>query len=275
MHTLLDLVMPKIKKRQNRYKASRNDKRWRRAVFTQNYQKDSRTGLSRSAKDVGRSGLYGPLNYEHISPKYILVILKSRCPLDCLICKGRQPGCQGGWERKEKNLSIYQASVARAEQQLRQENDGYKRHLVFFRTLAYLYYLRTFTFSFRNPSPVFFSLYDQSLAVVRYPYYPEKWVAFQNRLDSAHSASFLTWKREKRCIVLSPKQRKSFMCLSGITTFLAVHLVPSTQRLKVYLRTHILRRLFGLKSFRRLIQAGGLDPNGHIHQCCSKAYFGE
>ena len=270
MHTLLDLVM--LKRRQNRYKASRYDKRWRRAAFTQNYQKDTRTGLSRSAKDVGRSGLYGPLNYEHISPKYILVILKSRCPLNCPICKGREPGCQGSSERKEKNLSIYQASIARAEQKLRQENDGYKRHLVFFRTLAYLYYLRTFTFSFRNPSQVFFSLYDQSLAVVRYPYYPEQWVAFQNRLDSS---PFLTWKREKRCIVLSPKQRKSFMCLGGITVFLAMHFVPSTQRLKVHLRAHILRRLFGQKSFRRLIQAGGLDPNGHMHQCCSKAYFGE
>jgi hypothetical protein len=268
------LKMPKIryfKRRHNRYKSSKFDKCRRRWKFTEKQKRDSKTGLSRSKNDVGRSCYYGPLTYEYESPANGL-ILKSRCPFDCPICKGREPGCQGSPERTEKNLSIYQASVARAEQKLRQENDGYKRHLVFFRTLAYLYYLRTFTFSFRNPSQVFFSLYDQSLAVVKYPYYPEQWVAFQNRLDSS---PFLTWKREKRCIVLSPNQRKSFMCIGGSSAFLAMHLVPSTQRLKVHLRSHILRRLFGQKSFRRLIQAGGLDPNGHMHQCCSKAYFGE
>jgi hypothetical protein len=268
------LKMPKIryfKRRHNRYKSSKFDKCRRRWKFTEKQKRDSKTGLSRSKNDVGRSCYYGPLTYEYESPANGL-ILKSRCPFDCPICKGREPGCQGSPERTEKNLRIYQASVAGVELELRLENGVYEGHLVFFRTLAYLHYLQEFAFSLRNPTPVFFSLYEQSLAVVRYPWYPQKRVAFQNSLDST---PFLTWKREKRCVVLETKQIKSSMYLGGITTFLSMHLVPSTQRSKVYLRSHILRRLFGQKTIHRLIQAGGLDPNGHTPQCCSKAYFGE
>jgi len=235
--------MPRIssfRRRKYRIKSSKYEKIRRRWKFTEKQKWDSKTGLNRSKNDVGRSGKFGPLIYEYESPANGLT-LRSRCPFDCPICKGREPGCQGSPERTEKNLRIYQASVAHVEQQFRLENDDYKRHLVFFRTLAYLHYLREFAFSLRNPTPVFFSLYEQRLAVVRYPWYPQKRVAFQNILDST---PFLTWKREKRCVVLSPNQIKSSMYLGGITTFLSIHLVPSTQRSKVYLRSHILRRLF-------------------------------
>jgi hypothetical protein len=239
--------------------------------FGGKYIIDSKTGLSRSEGDTGRSGLHGPLTYIRQSSKNTFSKIISRCPQDCPICHGEEPGCQGGWERKEKNLSRYRTSIDYAEQQLRKENSKYEKHLVFFRALAFLCYLRAFTFSSRYPSRVFFSLYYQSLAVDRNPYYPVKWVAFQNRLDSF---PFLTWKREKRFIVLSPKQRKSLICLDGSTRFLVMHLVSANQRCE-YLRIQILRRLFGQKSIRRLLQAGGLDPNDFTHQCCTKFYFGE
>ena len=261
--------MPKIRRRQRKYKAtSKYDKRTRRMIFTKHHQKDSRTGLSHGPNDVCRSG--DPLIHVHVSPKCNFMRIRSRCPLNCPICHGREPGCLSG-ERKEKNLSIYQASVNDAELQLRKENDEYNRYIVFFRTLAYLHYLRAFTFSFRNTSQVFFSLYYQSLTVEKNPCYPVKCVAFQNRLDSS---PFLTWKREKRCIVLSPKQRKNVICLGGSTRFLAMHLVSANQRCE-YLRFQILRRLFGQKSIHRLIQAGGLDPNVFSHQGSTKYYFGE
>ena len=259
-------------KRKRRYKASGRSEKYRRErEFTLRHQEDSTTGLSRGKGDTGRSGLHGGLIHQSVSLKCNWVILKSRCPPDCPICKGREPGCQGGLVRRQKKIAIYLASVEYAKQELRKENDGYKRHLVFFRTLAYLHYLRAFTFSFRNPSRVFFSLYYQNLTVQRNPSYPVKWVAFQNPLDSSE---LLDWKREKRCIVLSPNQRKTLMCLGGSAKFLGMHLVSDTQRCE-YLRTHLLGRLFGPNSFGRLIKAGGLDPNRHTHQCCSKSYFGE
>lgn len=263
--------MPKVRRRQTRYKAvSKYGKNTRRMIFTKHNQEDSRTGLSRGPNDVCRSG--DPLIHVHVSPKCNFMRIRSRCPLNCLICHGREPGCLSG-DRREKNLDIYQASVNDAELELQKENAKYEKYLGFFRTLALLYYLRRFTFSsFRNPSQVFFSLYYQSLTVEKNPCYSVKWVAFQNRLDSS---PFLTWKREKRCIVLSQKQRKSLICLGGSTRFLAMHLVSANQRCE-YLRFQILRRLFGQKSIRRLIQAGGLDPNvGSNHQCCTQYYFGE
>jgi hypothetical protein len=134
--------------------------RW---IHTRNCIKDPVTGFIRSKGDTGRSGLHG--GHPHVSqlPKCTYITLKSRCPPECLLCGGDEPGCQGGSVRREIKLRRYEASVNYTEQKLRRDNAGYMRDIGFFRTLAFLYYLRTFTFSFRNPSQVFFSLYDQSL----------------------------------------------------------------------------------------------------------------
>lgn len=260
--------MPRIKdrKRHNRWKApSKSEKRARRSEFSKNHRDSAKTGLSHGPHDTVRSGLSGPFIYVYKSP--------SRCTSDCLFCKGSQPGCLDG-ERSEKKLRIYQKSVTHVEKQLREKNDGCMRNIVFFRTFDYLYYLRTFTFtlSFGNPSQVFFSLYDQSLTVQRNPHYPVEWVAFQNRLDSS---PFLTWKREKRCIVLSPKQKNTLMYLGRSARFLAMYLVPNTQRCCRDLRFHILGRFFGQKSIYRAIKAGGLNPKSYTKQLRPELYFGE
>lgn len=262
------------KRRQNRYKnPSQHDKRVRRWKFTKNDRKDSKTGLIRGAHDNVRSGLLGPLTHVYESPKCNFVKICSRCPQDCPICHGREPGCPGG-QRTENKRRIYQESVEHAKEQLRQENDKYARYLVSYRTFALLHYLRLFTFSSGNPSQVFFSLYyhDQSVTVQRNPYYPiKKWVAFQNQLDSA---PFLTWKREKRCLVLSPKQKKFLMCLGEITRLLAMRLVPSIQKWGCHARSSIFERFFGKDSICRLTKAGGLESN-YIHTCHPKTFFGE
>ena len=212
--------------------------------------------------------------YEHPSPKCCWKIIRSGCPASCPICKGREPGCPGLWERKPRNLHRYEESVDYAKERLGRENERQMTHLRFFRTLACLYYLRTFTFSFRVPAQVFFSLYDQNLTVQRNRHYPVIWVAFQNRLDEADVAACLKWKTEPRCVVLSQIQRKILMCLGGSTRLLAMLLVPNTQGCCRYLRFYILGRLFGQKTIHRLIRAGGLDPFVFTHQCRSEAYFG-
>lgn len=244
-------------------------------LLPRNNKIDPVTGLYRSHGDTGRSGHNGCLEYEHPSLKCYWKKKYSRCPKDCVICGGEEPGCQGGWERKQIKLRKYQESIDYVVQNLRKDNDEYMRHLAFFRTLACLYYLRIFTLPSRNPTPsqVFFSLYDQRLTVQRNPHYPVRWLAFQNRLDEACIASVLLWKIEKRRVVLSPKQRKNLMCLGGSTRLLVMFLVSNTQRYG-HLRSNILRRLFGKKSICRLIRAGGLDPNNHIHQCGTRSYFG-
>ena len=242
---------------------------FRRWKYASKYIEDPRTGFSRSEGDIGRSDLYGPHIHTRPSPKCTNITLKSRCRRDCPICRGEEPGCRGGSVTVGK-LRRYQESVANAELKLTRDNDEYMRKIGFFRALACLYYLRTFTFSFRNLSQVFFSLYNQSLTVERNPNYPVKWVAFQNRLDSL---PFLTWKTEPRCVVFSQRQKNSLICLGGSTRFLAMLLVFATQRCG-YLRSHILIRLFRKKSIHRLVRAGGLNPSVFTYQCRSESYFG-
>ncbi len=261
--------MPNI--RQNRYMKRCNFRWFRMAEFIKNYRIDSITGLFRGKNDVARSGLHGPLTYVKESPKCNFKKIFSRCPPHCPICHGSEPGCPGG-QRTETKYREYQDSVAYVEQKLRQENDKYERYLVFYRTFALLHYLRLLTFSSGNPSQVFFSIYyyDQGVTVQRNPNYPVKWVAFQNRLNSA---PILTWKREKRCLVLFLKQKKMLMCLSGSTKFLAMRLVPSIQKWGRHARSSIFDRFFGRDSILRL--TGGLDPNDDTYQHCPKYYFGE
>lgn len=268
----------KTRRRHRRYKApSKREKRCREARFTENHEFDFKTGLSHGEHDFCRIGLYGPLNYATQSPKWSSKNTISRCPLGCPICHGREPGCLGG-ERTERKFRQYQQSIAHAEEQLKQENNQYFRYISYFRTLGFLSYLRTFTFSFENPRRVFFSLYDQSVTVQMNPRYPKKWVAFQNKMDSS---PFLTWKREKRCLVISPKQKKVFVCTGAITRFLVMRLFAppplygggATNRLR-YARYQVLRLLFGKKSICRLIKAGGLNLTDYTYQCCSESYFG-
>jgi len=259
--------MPKERRRRRRYKASnKHEKHWRKSKFTESHEFDFKTGLSHGAHDLCRAGFYGPLDHARESLKDTSRNI-SRCPLDCRICHGREPGCMGG-ERTAKNHRKYQQSIAYVEEQLRQDNAKYWRYIEYFRTFASLYYLRTFTLSFGHPTEVFFSLYDQSVPVQIDPWYPVKSVAFQNQLSSF---PFLTWKREMRCIVLSPKQKKSLMCLGASTKLLVKRLVPyydlSVNQYN-YLRYNILRRLFGKKSIRRLLIQKSMDCG-----CCTKAYL--
>jgi hypothetical protein len=234
---------------------------------------DSVTGLVRSQGDTGRSGYFRRLTHEHVSPKCCWITIRSGCSDECPICHGSEPGCPGGWERREIKLRRYRASVDYVEQQLRQKNAEYEQHLVFYRTFALLHYLRLLTFSSGNPSQVFFSIYYhyQCVTVQRNPSYRIKSVAFQNQLDST---PFLTWKREKRCLVLSPKQKKFLMCLGEITRLLAIRLVPSIQKWGCHARSSIFERFFGKDSICRL--TGGLDPNDDTYRNrTAKYYFGE
>lgn len=97
-------------RRKRRYKASSRSEKYRRERrFTLCHQEDSTTGLSRGKGDTGRSGLNGGLNHQSVSPKCNWVILKSRCPPDCPICKGREPGCQGGLLRRQKKNCYLQS----------------------------------------------------------------------------------------------------------------------------------------------------------------------
>jgi hypothetical protein len=249
-----------------------NFKCFRAEEFTKTCRTDSKTGLFRGKHDVARSGLLGPLTYVKESPKCNFKKIFSRCPPHCPICHGSEPGCPGG-QRTETKYREYQESVAYVEQKLRQENDKYERYLVFYRTFALLHYLRLLTFSSGNPSQVFFSIYYhyQCVTVQRNPSYRIKSVAFQNQLDST---PFLTWKREKRCLVLSPEQKKFLMCLGEITRLLAIRLVPSIQKWGCHARSSIFERFFGKDSICRL--TGGLDPNDDTYRNrTTKYYFGE
>ena len=258
-------------RRQNRYMKLCNFRWFRMAEFIKKYRIDSITGLFRGNHDVVRSGLLGPLTYVKESPKCNFKKIFSRCPQHCPICHGSEPGCPGG-QRTETKYREYQESVAYVEQKLRQENAEYEQHLVFYRTFALLHYLRLLTFSSGNPSQVFFSIYYnyQCVTVQRNPYYKVRWVAFQNKLDSA---LFLTWKREKRCLILSPNQKKFLMCLGEITRLLAMRLVPSIQKWGCHARSSIFDRFFGRDSILRL--TGGLDPNDNTYRYLTKYYFGE
>jgi len=259
-----NLIMQKIRKRHRRYKQrDLQNKYARHRKFTKKYIKNPKTGFSHGLHDFVRSGACGPLMSHCEFP----LLKKCRCPPDCLICGGEEPGCPGG-KRTENKHRIYQESVKDAEERLLRENAKYEKHLVFFRTLEFLCYLRTFTFSSGYPGRVFFSLYDENLSVQRNPQYPVEWVAFQNRLDSF---PFLTWKREKRKLVFSARQIKTMMCIGGSTRFLAMQLVSSTQKC----RSYILRRIFGKNSLLRLIQAGGLDKTNNYDGCLPQIYFGE
>jgi hypothetical protein len=271
--------MPRLKnrKRHNRWKAPNKNKKWaRRRKFSKKHRHSTKTGLKHGPHDYVRSGYHGPLDYCRLSKKSAKLTIWSRCPQSCLICRGEEPGCKGGWERRQIKLRRYEESVEHAKERLRRENDKYMRYMCFFRTLASLFYLQLFTFFSRNPSPrqVFFSLYDQSRTVERYPCYPSTVrLAFQNRLAEAHVAECLKWKTEKRWLVLSPRQRKRLMCLGGSARNLAMVLAPATQRCE-HFRFHILSRLFEKKSFLRLIQAGGLNKYD-VCTLCTVSYFGE
>jgi len=275
--------MPRLRERRrhNRWKApSKREKYARRYKFSKKNRTSLKTGLSHGPNDFCRKGLRGTLIHMNESPKSG-IILPSLCEPRCLICKGRQPGCIGG-KRTERNLGIYQKSIVIAKQRLKEINDESMEKIEFFRNLAFFYYLQTILLqanmlSLRTPRPsqVFFSLYNQRLTVQRPPQYPEIWVAFQNQLDKDIVVACLPWKTEPRSVAFKQEHRKRFMCLGGSARFLAMHLVPPTQRCRFYIRSLIFQRFFGQSSIHRLIQSGGLDPNYYVYQCRSESYFGK
>lgn len=211
--------------------------------------RDEDTGLFRNKKDIGRTKLFGPFQYSTELKGDFNKKTISRCHHSCPLCHGSEPGCFST-SRTQKKITKLEASILSAETNLIHDNEKSMRNVQFFRTLASLYYLRTFTFRFGNPSRVFFSLYTQKLTVMRHPRYPEKSIAFQNKIDSK---PFLTWKREGRYVVLSKRQERKLLCLGGISKILAARFFINHS----FYSQHMFRRFFGKNSIFCLFRASG------------------
>jgi hypothetical protein len=232
--------------------------------------RDPKTGLFRHKGDNGRTELFGPLKFRTELKRDCSRTAISRCNHMCPLCRGSQPGCLKTG-RTQKKLRIYEESVSRATIKLIHLNNINISDIKFFCTLASLYYLRTFTFRFGNPSKVFFSLYKQSLSVVRRPTYPAQSIAFKNKLDTE---PFMTWKREGRYVVLSKKQEKKLLCIGGISKILAARFFINHS----FYSQYMFRRFFGQNSIWRLIRAGEfgiLQEYKNMPKYCSNSHFGE
>jgi hypothetical protein len=226
---------------------------WR---YGQHSIKDTVTGMFRSPGDVGRSGMFGPQPYT-IFTKNRNLKLTSRCHTTCDLCRGTSPGCLPG-DRKERNQENYASSVSYIVDKMKISNGRSMNKIAICRSLSCLSYLQVITSSRTLAANSFHLYFNQDVWITPSPSYPSFEVAFQNWVSSE---PYFTWQREKRCVVISKRQKKKLVCLSGIGQLLSKRLAyhPSAYYEFKSLKNSILKWFFGQDSVRQLIKAGGLN----------------
>ena len=85
-------------------------------------------------------------------------------------------------------------------------------------------------------------------------------LGFQNDIDLWKNS---TWRHEKKCVIVSALQMRRQLCAGGLSKLLLGKLIPNSLSF-FRTRTHILKKLFGNSSIRRLIMTGQLNWEGFV-----------
>ena len=227
---------------------------------------DPKSGLWRHFNDRGRTGKKGETWIDSTSKKG--KNLRSRCPKTCIICHGCSPGCFLQ-KRDEERLQITKEYDS-VLQTLKSKNALLLRKIYMIRMLSFVkHQIRTISSMIKNyrfPVEIVsshnhgFSLYDIGEIVKEkdYGYRGVISLDFQNEIDLWKNS---TWRHEKKCVIVSARQKRRQLCAGGLGKLLLGKLIPNSLP---FFRTHILKKLFGNSSIRRLIMTGQLNWEGFV-----------
>ena len=227
---------------------------------------DIRSGLWRHFNDRGRTGKKGETWIDSTSKNEEKI--RSRCPKTCKICHGCSPGCflQKRDEERRKITEKYQSEL----QTLKSKNALLLRKIYMIRMLSFVkHQISTMSRMFQNyrfPVEIVsnqnqgFSLYDTGKIVKKknFRYKEVIRLGFQNDIDLWKNS---TWRHEKKCVIVSARQKRRQLCAGGLSKLLLGKLIPN---LLSFFRTDILKKLFRNSSIRRLIMTGQLNWEGFV-----------
>lgn len=243
---------------------------------------DIRSGLWRHFNDHGRTGKKGETWVDSTSKKGKK--LRGRCPKTCKICHGCPPGCflQKRDEERREITEKYQSVL----QNLQSQNALVLRKIYMIRILSFVkHQISTMSRMFQNYrfpveivsnqnqwfslSDIYeivsnqnqgFSLYDigEIVKEKNFRYKEVISLGFQNDIDLWKNS---TWRHEKKCVIVSALQMRRQLCAGGLSKLLLGKLIPNSLS---FFRTHILKKLFGNSSIRRLIMTGQLNWEGFV-----------
>lgn len=217
---------------------------------------DPKLNFWRNLGDCGRQGSFD----FSVTSRKTGESFPARCPEECPICHGKSPGCLIESSRYQANLRRYNSRLEEAKYQFKLNNLESLTKIAMMRGVACMSYLKAIVFGgFRlqriwiYPVPGVFVAKKSSFYSRRLP--------FQNSISEE---PYLTWLKEENGVVLSPKQRRNLLCIGAISRVLTRLLIFQKNmhhffKLFSTFQQHLLGRLFGYGSLRRLILAGGLD----------------
>jgi hypothetical protein len=243
---------------------------------------DPKSGLWRHFNDRGRTGKKGETWIDSTSKKGKK--LRGRCPKTCKICHGCTPGCF----LKKRDVERRQITEEYEEklQTLKSKNTLLLRKIYMIRMLSFVkHQFWTMSSMFQNyrfPVEIVssrnhwfslddifetvshqnqrFSLYDIGEIVKEKDWRWREVISldFQNEIDLWKNS---TWRHEKKCVIVSARQMRRQLCAGGLGKLLLEKLIPDSLP---FFRRHILKKLFGNSSIRRLIMTGQLNWEGFV-----------
>jgi len=227
---------------------------------------DPKSGLWRHFNDRGRTGKKGETWVDSTSKKGKK--LRGRCPKTCKICHGCSPGCflQKRDEERRKITVKYQSKL----QTLKSKNALLLRKIYMIRMLSFVkHQISTMSRMFQNyrfPVEIVtnqnqgFSLYDIGEIVKEKDcgYRGVISLDFQNSIDLWKNS---TWWHEKKCVIVSARQKRRQLCAGGLGKLLLEKLIPNSLP---FFRMFVLKKLFGNSSIRHLIMTGQLNWEGFV-----------
>lgn len=243
---------------------------------------DPKSGLWRHFNDRGRTGKKGETWVDSTSKKG--KNLRGRCPKTYKICHGCSPGCflQKRDEERREITEKYQSVL----QNLESQNALLLRKIYMIRILSFVkHQISTMSRMFQNyrfPVEIVsshnhwfslddifetvshqnqrFSLYDIGEIVKEKDWRWREVISldFQNEIDLWKNS---TWRYEKKCVIVSARQKRRQLCAGGLGKLLLGKLIPNSLP---FFRMCVLKKLFGNSSIRRLIMTGQLNWEGFV-----------
>ena len=217
---------------------------------------DRRSGFWRNLGDRGRQGSF---DFSVISRKTGESLL-ARCPKECLICHGKSPGCLIESSRYQANLRRYNSRLEEAKHKFKLNNLESLTRIAMMRSVACMSYLKAIVFGCFRLQRIWIYPVPGVFVAKKSSFY-SRMLPFQNSISEE---PYLTWLKEENGVVLSPKQRRNLLRIGAISRVLSKLLIFQKNmhhffKLFSTFQQHLLGRLFGYGSLRRLILAGGLD----------------
>lgn len=227
---------------------------------------DPKSGLWRHFNDRGRTGKKGETWIDSTSKEGKKI--RGRCPKTCRICHGCIPGCflQKRDVERRQITEEYEEKL----QTLKSKNALFLRKIYMIRMLSFvkhqIWTMRSLFQNYRFPVEIVsshnhgFSLYDIGEIVKEkdWGYMEVISLDFQNDIDLWKIS---TWRREKKCVIVSARQKRKQLCAGGLVKLLLEKLIPNSMP---FFRTHVLKKLFGNSSIRSLIMTGQLNWEGFV-----------